>query len=90
MLGLGNSLVTDEGVSGTGIAPNSITGLDAWFQFNTGVVGADGGASEDGDMANGVSVLSFSINLDISPSTISGAILTVKYPNPIILFFYFF
>ena len=59
MLGLGNSLVTDDVVLGTGIAPNSITGLDAWFQFNTGVVGADGGASGDGDMANGEDINSW-------------------------------
>ena len=38
MLGLGNSLVTDDVVLGTGIAPNSITGLDAWFQLALMVV----------------------------------------------------
>ena len=59
MLGLVNNLGTSGGISITGIEPSSITGLDAWFQFNKDIVGADGGASNDGDMANGEDINSW-------------------------------
>ena len=59
MLGLGNSLITGGVVSGIAIAPDSITGLDLWLKFNTDIVGAAGGASNDGDMANGEDINSW-------------------------------
>ena len=57
MLGLGNSLL--GGVSSESFAPSDIAGLDVWFQVNKGVVGAAGGASNDGDMADGEDINSW-------------------------------
>jgi len=38
MLGLGNNLSTEGGVSG--LIPTDISGLDLWLKFNTGIAGA--------------------------------------------------
>ena len=59
MLGLVNNLSTSSASLSSAIVPSDITGLDAWFQFNKDIVGADGGASNDGDMANGEDINSW-------------------------------
>ena len=56
MLGLGNSLTTG-GV--LGLVPSEISGLELHLKVNTGIVGADGGASADGDMADGEDINSW-------------------------------
>jgi len=57
MLGLGSSLATSGGVQG--LIPSDISNLDLWLKVNTGVVGEDGGASADGDMADGEDITSW-------------------------------
>jgi hypothetical protein len=57
MLGLGASLITGGGV--TSVIPSDISGLDLWLQVNKGIVGNDGGASNDGDMADGEDINSW-------------------------------
>lgn len=56
-LGLAGSLGTSS--TGSGIVPSDISGLDAWFKFNKDIVGADGGSSNAGDMANGEDINSW-------------------------------
>jgi len=57
MIGLGNSLTGSASVSE--LTPPDITGLDVWFQVNKGIVGDAGGASDDGDMADGEDINSW-------------------------------
>jgi len=57
MLGLGNS-VTGAYLSSS-LEPSDISGLDLWLQANKDIVGADGGASNDGDMADGEDINSW-------------------------------
>jgi len=57
MLGLGSSLTTGGGVMA--LSPPDISGLDLWLKVNTGIVGNAGGASADGDMANGEDINSW-------------------------------
>ncbi len=57
MLGLGNSLVTGGGVQG--LIPSEISGLELHLKVNTGIVGNAGGASADGDMADGEDINSW-------------------------------
>tara|TARA_R100001594_G_scaffold98355_1_gene132784 strand:+ start:4640 stop:5440 length:801 start_codon:yes stop_codon:yes gene_type:complete len=57
MLGLGVSLST--GGAPSILIPSDISGLDLWLQVNKGIVGADGGASADGDMADGEDINSW-------------------------------
>lgn len=58
MLGLGTSLST-SGVVSSGLTPSDISGLDLWLQVNKDIVGEDGGASNDGDMADGEDITSW-------------------------------
>ena len=57
MLGLGSGLVYIGELSQD--TPTSFSGLDLWLKVNTGVVGEDGGASADGDMADGEDITSW-------------------------------
>ena len=57
MLGLGNSMAT--GGAPSALIPSDIPGLDVWFQVNKGIVGNSGGASDDGDMADGEDINSW-------------------------------
>jgi|6_EtaG_2_1085325.scaffolds.fasta_scaffold28243_3 hypothetical protein len=57
MLGLGSSLVTGGGVQG--LIPSEISGLELHLKVNTGIVGNAGGASADGDMADGEDINSW-------------------------------
>ena len=59
MLGLGTALSGGFLGGGGGIVPSAISGLELWLQFNKGIVGNDGGASDDGDMADGEDVNSW-------------------------------
>ena len=59
MLGLASNLSASSASLGSAIVPSDITGLDAWLQFNKDIVGAAGGASNDGDMANGEDINSW-------------------------------
>tara|TARA_R100001463_G_scaffold91775_1_gene146487 strand:- start:529 stop:1326 length:798 start_codon:yes stop_codon:yes gene_type:complete len=52
MLGLGSSITGGAALDGS-LVPSDISGLDVWFKFNTDIVGNAGGASNDGDMADG-------------------------------------
>ena len=58
MLGLGNSMTGGAALSGS-LTPSDISGLDAWFQVNKDIVGNAGGASNDGDMADGEDINSW-------------------------------
>ena len=60
MLGLGNS-VTGAYLSGS-LAPSDIPRLDLWLEVNKGIIGADGGASEHGDLADGEDINSWADN----------------------------
>ena len=74
MLGLGASLSTSGGGI-TSLSPGDIDGLELWFKFNTGITGEDGGATADGDMADGEDIASWADqsgnNYHTSQSTVS-------------------
>ena len=57
MLGLGASL--SNGGEVPGFSPLDMSGLDLWLRVNKGIVGEDGGASADGDMADGEDITSW-------------------------------
>lgn len=52
MLGLGNSIT----VFGKPFSPNDISNLVRWYKANGGIIGGSGGASNDGDMADGENI----------------------------------
>lgn len=60
MLGLGNG-ITGAYLSSS-LVPSDIPRLDVWFEVNKGIVGADGGASEHGDLADGEDINSWADN----------------------------
>jgi hypothetical protein len=57
MLGLGTSLTA--GTVPESLIPSDISGLDLWLQVNKDIVGNAGGASNDGDMADGEDINSW-------------------------------